>query len=355
MGERGPDPYKGQQQRGAKGNKSKVFKFPDDVKFTKFDKNDKDHDIAIVPHEIKSDNHTMLMLDGWKKGNETYAFDFWTHNSIGAQKVAVACPAQNWGHKCPICEEYDRLNKELGYQHPDVKALKARHRVIYNIVDLTEDANSTVMSLFETSYSLFEEEVRKMAESKGRREGAGMLRFGDLEEGWAVEFTVNRKKLGTSEFSEFVNVGFHKIAAGALPAELIDDAFDPSEFIDEMTYDELVEILEGQASEEGSGSNRGGRGGRSEGGRGEDRPARGEGRGRGDAAPERSPEPAPEAPRGGRGGRGDPAPAEASPRPERGRAAEAPAREETGRGRGEGSRESTRGEGSTGERPRRGR
>lgn len=228
------------------GRADKAFDWKDTKpKFHKFAKED-DFELSIIPHIIKSKNHPMVRAD-FKVGSEVYMMDFWVHSSVGASKARIICPNQTWGKPCPVCEEQERMSRNKGWDSKEAKDLKAKHRVIYNIV-MNSERNGDI-ELFETSFALFEDELRKIGEAKGKRKGGKIIPYGTLSEGVSILFSTEKATLNKSEYFKFNAFDFEFLNK-PLPASFIDDAIDPSEFLIKLTYDEIQAMLDGDEADD---------------------------------------------------------------------------------------------------------
>ena len=234
------DPY-AQSAKNAAGstNNFRLFKFPDTVKFTKLAKAG-DYAFDFLTHDIKGKNHPAIK-DGASLGDSVYIYDYWRHMNVGPQKLAVICPAKTLGKKCPICEAAETAAQEFGYKSKEFSNLKPKHRGIYNVALPDSDE----VTLLDESYPLFEQELIKASGNKARRKGKAFIKFAELEEGWTVQFTAEKKKLDGYEFNEYSTFDFEHRDEPRNPS-ILKKTTSPDEFMTVYSYEELTALLNGE-------------------------------------------------------------------------------------------------------------
>ena len=133
--------------------------------------------IEIIPYLVTTDKHP-------KKGTPVdYLVDIWVHYGIGLMGDSFICLKNTYRKPCPICEEIDKLISSSGdISESEIKALKARRKCIYNIVDHANIDKGC--QLFEVSHFLFEKELLEEASSSSDN----IVCFADLEEGKTISF-----------------------------------------------------------------------------------------------------------------------------------------------------------------------
>jgi hypothetical protein len=242
------DPYKDSSEKGKKGGNFLTFdwsKTSEKLEFQKF-KKDEDRSIDIIPYKIKGKKHPAL-LKGAEIGDPVYSFDFWVHKNVGVKKATIICPSATFGKACPICEEAEKVRREEGWQSENLGPLLPKHRVIYNTVDPDDD--ECKLKIFEESFSNFEQEMLKVAEARGRKAGKLVLRFGDIEEGWTVSFTVTMTKFKLGEYAKYSAFDFEK-RDEPHSKKLMDKALSFEEFIITMSYDEIQALYLGMEDDD---------------------------------------------------------------------------------------------------------
>ncbi len=244
-------PYAASAKKAEKGgNKFRVFNFPENTKFKKFDKA-VDCLIDIIPTRATK-NHPAVK-DGAAIGDPIYVFDYWRHMDVGNEKAVVLCPLKTYGKKCPICEAAEEAKAAYGPKSKEFNSLLPKHRVLYNIAVIQEgnkDGDPDEFFLMDESYALFEKELIAMSGAKARRKGLDFIPFGDLEAGWSVFFTVERAKMeGGFEYSKFKSFDLEEKKE---PRDLSDmkKAIAPDNFVNLMSYEELKALYEGEEEDD---------------------------------------------------------------------------------------------------------
>lgn len=144
------------------------------------------YEIDIIPYIIEGNNHPQ----GLESGDQDYVLDHWVHYGVGPQEKRFLCLDKTFGKRCPICEMVAKLWKEKDPDKDLIQSIKAKHRVVYNVIDLNDEDKGT--QLFAVSYFLFEKELLEEAYEAG---DGDTITFADLEDGKIVSF---RAVKGTS-------------------------------------------------------------------------------------------------------------------------------------------------------------
>jgi len=132
-----------------------------------------------MPFEVTTGNDP----SGAEIGDDQYKLEYWRHGQVGPKEENVICLLETFGKPCPICEEKkSMMDQGAAWDDPEVKALSAKRRCIYNVID-TNDTDKGVQ-LFDQSYHFFEKELFGAAEYKD----PAFIFFADIEEGYTVTF-----------------------------------------------------------------------------------------------------------------------------------------------------------------------
>ena len=84
----------------------------------------------VVPYVVSSPNHPA----GIPAGETWYSRTFFVHRDIGPSKDQVICP-RTVGRPCPLCEEQERLHADPSVPEDVAKAMRAKLREAFNVVD----------------------------------------------------------------------------------------------------------------------------------------------------------------------------------------------------------------------------
>ena len=147
----------------------------DDISFFKPEKGNT-YQIDVLPFIIETDKHPQ----GFEPGDQDYVLDYWAHFGVGPQSKSFLCLNKTYGKRCPICEIVDQLWKEKDPDKDEIQSIKAKRRVLYNVIDLNSEDKGT--QLFSVSHWLFEKELLDEAEN------SEIDTFADLEEGKTISF-----------------------------------------------------------------------------------------------------------------------------------------------------------------------
>jgi hypothetical protein len=233
-------------EKGRSGGGGRVFNFGDTkVKYLKIDK-EGEYAIDIIPMEITSKNNPSVIDGSMKIGDKIHALDYFTHKNIGPKKQAYICPSQTIGKPCPICEEYDRVKKAKGWDSDEAKALKATHRIMYNVVNA--DDNSGELMIFDTSYYLFAAELNEEAETVAKKRKVDFLDYAGIfnkKDALSISFRAVSSKSPVGEFMKFKSFSFEErknhFTGKAIPLD---------SFMIIKNYDELSNIFFGGSDED---------------------------------------------------------------------------------------------------------
>lgn len=196
--------------------------------------------ISIVPYEIKTDKHPLVRNKTLEVGDMDYVMDIWEHRGVGPAQGSVLCLKNTYGKPCPICEEAARLKKEG--KEDEAKALKARRRVYYNVLDPKDGK----VKVFATSHYLFEKEL--IEEAKNDEDG-GYTDFADPDEGRDVRFRATKESLAGQEYFTYKSFSFEDREA-PLSKKILANAISFDECINIPTYKEVENMLYGAEDEE---------------------------------------------------------------------------------------------------------
>jgi hypothetical protein len=233
-------------EKGRSGGGGRVFNFGDTkVKYLKIDK-DGEYAIDIIPMEITTKNNPSVVDGSMKIGDKIHALDYFVHKNIGPKKQAYICPSQTVGKACPICEEYDRVKKAKGWDSDEAKALKATHRIIYNVVN-ADDEKGTVM-LFDASYYLFAAELNEEAETTARKRNVDFLDYAGIfskKDALSISFRAVMTKSPVGEYAKFKSFAFEE-----RKNQFTGKAISVDNFMIVKSYDELSNIFFGGGDDE---------------------------------------------------------------------------------------------------------
>lgn len=196
------------------------------------------HEINIIPFTAGSQHPTK------KEGAGAYMVDVWRHDKIGPNENSYICLNLTYDRACPLCEEQARLKKN---DAPDVevKALNAKHRVIYNIQVLDNNKEKDKgIQIWDAPYHSFERLLVERAEEKK----GGKVYFASPDDGKLISF--KRKGMGPTN-TEYLNIDFEE-REEPISDELLDEAYQLDMILHIPTYDEVKSAYFGTSTKEES-------------------------------------------------------------------------------------------------------
>ena len=196
--------------------------------------------INIIPYEIKTKNHPLVIKGDMSVGDMDYVMDLFIHKNIGPAQSSIICLKKNFEKPCPICEQADKFKKEG--KEDEAKALYPTRRVFYNVEDLSDGK----LKVFEASHYLFEKEL--IDEARDDEEG-GFINFADPDEGKEIKFRAIDVQKGTIKYKEFKSFSFTD-REDSISEDLLDNAISFDEIMKIPTYADAERALYGNVSEE---------------------------------------------------------------------------------------------------------
>jgi hypothetical protein len=208
----------------------------------------------IIPYEISTMNHPSsgCIIDeeddtqGFLPEDFDYKLDIYVHKQIGTDNIAVLCPKMTFQKsenktanekKCPICEERTRLmNEGRAWDDDLVQALKAKRRVLYNVI-IEDDNDEQVITIMDESFEFLEKELLKEAEIAEEE----YVTYSDLEDGRSIKATVSQETFKKAVFWKFSNIQF--MEREPFNADIIHEAISLDSLLVIKSYDEIKKIF----------------------------------------------------------------------------------------------------------------
>ena len=198
------------------------------------------HTVDIIPF-IAGNNMPKHM--GVKEGEWCVNLDIWAHYDVGPGKATLICPKMNYGKRCPVCEERDRLKSSE--TSADLKEFISKvtpsRRSVYNVVVLDTDKDKDRgVQVWDASHHSIHKEI----EAQAVEEGSVQIYYADMEEGYSIRFT----REGQSQYNTKYR-GFKLLKREyAISDEHIDQAQTLDQIIHVPTYEEMCEVFFGGIS-----------------------------------------------------------------------------------------------------------
>lgn len=193
----------------------------------------------VIPFTVTNPDYPLVRQGSMKVGEGDWMLDLWVHQKVGPDERDVACPKQNWGKKCPICERVHELYEKGDKESKDqAGSMKAKRRVWLNVQPIVKGTPQDV-EVFEVSHFLFAKELLDEAGASGT-----VIPFADPDEGTLVQFRFKKGERGKT-FDEYKSFKF-PAREEELEDEAFDQALDFSKGVSCPTADELEALLYGQ-------------------------------------------------------------------------------------------------------------
>lgn len=229
-----------EKKSGKGGNREKVLDISQDV--PRYTPQPDGNRIDIVPFPITNENNPLVVAKKAKVGDYDYLLDVFEHQWIGPEHKNVVCLYKTYGKPCPICEA-----AQVAYNGGDeqtYRALKAKHRCYYNVIDRNSDDDS--VKLFDVSFEWFESELREEASACEPRADYANPETGKRVKFRAVPSDLKPDKNGKVplKYKSFSFIDREPITYR------LKDAIPLDKFMKVYSYDALKAMLEGGDTQE---------------------------------------------------------------------------------------------------------
>lgn len=192
--------------------------------------------LSIIPFEVTKNN-----FDGIEPGELWYKASVLVHSQVGVNKQMVLCPKM-FNKKCPICDmEQELAEQGVDWNDKERQALRAKKREVYNVIDMDKPEDG--IQILECSYATFGKKLDAEVEDD-EANGA----FPDPDEGLIVVARGVEATFGTRKYVDIDKIMFEE--RDPLDDETLNEAVDLHAALKVMTYDEIVNLINGGDDEE---------------------------------------------------------------------------------------------------------
>jgi len=169
----------------------------------------------------------------------TYHFEatYWV-NRIGADNQSYVSPKRTFNERCPIHEEYSRLNNDPNADEEHIKSLRAKQRQLFYVFDHDEPEKG--VQLWDMSYWLFGKQLDEkimLAEEED-----GYDQFFDPYDGLTIKLGVTEDQFAGNKFYKVAAIDFVK-RKDEIEEELWSDLEPLEDLLKVLSYSELKAIL----------------------------------------------------------------------------------------------------------------
>ncbi len=197
--------------------------------------------IEILPYEISTNMHPLVVAGKLKKGQLDYNVVLKVHTNVGPSKKTVVCPYP-YGKPCPICEAAIAA-KNAGDTKTN-EALYAKTKVYYNIVDNSERDKG--IKIFETSIKGFQKPL-EVVDLNSEEDFPGKF-FADVDNGLTVKVLGGEAEFGGHKYIEASSISFVERKEGV--KQFVKDVIPLDKCIKLLSYDELEALMMGAGGDE---------------------------------------------------------------------------------------------------------
>ena len=227
------------RQNGSKG--FSYLMLPDNIEVFK-PKKEGNVRFNIIPYVAGKNNRDA------DPGELDYEFTFWTHTiGEGDDRRTIVCPKKTYGKPCPICEEVERLSKNYVENQEEIKAIKAKQRQLFNIVDARDEENK--IQVYDTSYFKgFGEMLDKRLRNFDDEDDEDYRDFADIPGGRTLKVMFAEDTFGGRKFFAPSSIDFV-----ARKEELDDSIIDKAVCLDSclkvLDYEQILKLIAGTQDE----------------------------------------------------------------------------------------------------------
>lgn len=227
------------RQNGSKG--FSYLMLPDNVEVFK-PKKEGNVRFNIIPYVAGKNNRDA------DPGELDFEFTFWTHTiGEGDDRRTIVCPKKTYGKPCPICEEVERLSKNYVENQEEIKAIKAKQRQLFNIVDARDEENK--IQIYDTSYFKgFGELLDKRLRNFDDEDDEDFRDFADIPGGRTLKVMFAEDTFGGRKFFAPSSIDF-VARKEELDESIIDKAVCLDSCLKVLDYDQIVKLIAGTQDE----------------------------------------------------------------------------------------------------------
>lgn len=227
------------RQNGSKG--FSYLMLPDNVEVFK-PKKEGNVRFNIIPYVAGKNNRDA------DPGELDYEFTFWTHTiGEGDDRRTIVCPKKTYGKPCPICEEVERLSKNYVENQEEIKAIKAKQRQLFNIVDARDEENK--IQVYDTSYFKgFGEMLDKRLRNFDDEDDEDYRDFADIPGGRTLKVMFAEDTFGGRKFFAPSSIDF-VARKEELDESIIDKAVCLDSCLKVLDYEQILKLIAGTQDE----------------------------------------------------------------------------------------------------------
>ena len=189
--------------------------------------------LDIIPYIVNHPEKTQS--PNFKPGTPDYVLDLFVHRFVGASKSDYLCLNAMYGKPCPICEERERVKNDPLEPEDAYKALFAKRRTIYNVINTDSTNKNQPVQLFEEPHFWFEKPLLEVVAVKN------VFAFFDIEDGKNIEFMLKTTKTSKGNSKDYGQ--FYFTDREPYTEAIYKEAYPLDELLIVPTYDEVLAAM----------------------------------------------------------------------------------------------------------------
>lgn len=203
--------------------------------------------IDIIPYNASS-SHPFVRSGQVDEGDTFYSLEVFVHKGIGVSGSNYVCLRQ-FGKKCPICEEGDRLhNLHTPAGDEAARKLWSSRRIIYLVHDLINNK----YGYWDTGFRSVQQKLNSLSQFEVDEKTGAKIDVFDWEEGRTIQFVGNEKTFNGNKYIE--PDGFNFKSRNPLSDEVLSHSIDLSGMLNILDEESLEKVLAGEITESPSNS-----------------------------------------------------------------------------------------------------
>ncbi|MBU2177415.1 MAG: hypothetical protein KJ556_20175 [Gammaproteobacteria bacterium] len=191
--------------------------------------------IEIVPF------YSSGLMAGIDKGVLLRWVEAWIHRGVGTTKARIVCPKTfDVKARCPICEEWHRLQDDESQNEATVDALRPQLRLLYNVYDYADEGAG--IKVWDVSYHLFQKFLEQEETYKAEKLNVDRIDAAHPDDGFTIEMKGVQKHFGKRAFYEYSAINLLK-RGEPVGDDLIEQATPLDRCLIRLSYDQIEKVF----------------------------------------------------------------------------------------------------------------
>ena len=210
--------------------------------------------IDLIPFEV-TENCNRFVESERRSNGPTWWYPerrYWVHYGVGHNNETFACPALNFGHPCPICQQ---RKKFLDFPDAESQAkaenLKAKQRQLWLVYD--HEQSEKGVQLWEVSRWLFGEYLKEHIDGYPEPKRKPYKEYYDPDGGMTISVTCKDKPAGKGKPVTHYLVHSMHPRTELLPVSIFEHGYDLDAMVQEVPYAKLNAAFTGEVTDDDDG------------------------------------------------------------------------------------------------------